>query len=397
MRKFSSLLLACMLFIPSLIAGAQDQPPPYAICLAGDYLTERQNLSYELATHLNQIDELPPSPNTAELYFTVHLNFLKALMAIDDVPECVAELHSATLERSLLYLQYYNLVVIGEYGNSPAHTAHAEELLEQINDINEDLSDQLVELGWWTIDATGQPQFTEWQPPRQIADLPPASASESSAVTAGFGKVDNPYPFGQVASTAGGFTLQVKGSLYGADRYVRQALNAAPPPQDQTGVVVRLEAVCEVRSVSCDVFVFDFSVVGDQGIFYEAAGTGFENELSFTLLAGFSQSGEVLFWVNKADTNLKLVYKNVLGDEPIFMQLLPPQDQGIELTTNQSINIRSGPDPDFERTAVFRPQETHRAFGRNGDGTWLRIAEGWVPTDFFEISDNVQNLPVVWE
>jgi uncharacterized protein YraI len=63
--------------------------------------------------------------------------------------------------------------------------------------------------------------------------------------------------------------------------------------------------------------------------------------------------------------------------------------------TLANLNLRAGPSTTYTVLRVIPINSTVQLVGRNGDGSWLKIPDGWISSQFVQTSGNIQNLPVI--
>ena len=89
-----------------------------------------------------------------------------------------------------------------------------------------------------------------------------------------------------------------------------------------------------------------------------------------------------------------VIAKNV--DAAADIMALPVTTNAVTVKAAASRSLRSGPDGSFDATGNLPSGETALALGRNGDGSWLQVSDGWIPADQVEISGGVMQLPVTF-
>lgn len=89
-----------------------------------------------------------------------------------------------------------------------------------------------------------------------------------------------------------------------------------------------------------------------------------------------------------------VIAKNVDADSDIMA--LPVTTNAVTVKAAASRSLRSGPDGSFDATGNLPSGETALALGRNGDGSWLQVSDGWIPADQVEISGGVMALPITF-
>ena len=75
---------------------------------------------------------------------------------------------------------------------------------------------------------------------------------------------------------------------------------------------------------------------------------------------------------------------------------LPVTTNAVTIKAASGLSLRSGPDGSFDATGSLPSGETTLALGRNGGGSWLQVADGWIPADQVEISGDVMALPITF-
>lgn len=97
-------------------------------------------------------------------------------------------------------------------------------------------------------------------------------------------------------------------------------------------------------------------------------------------------------WLHIADG--WVIAKNV--DAAGDVMGLPVTTNAVTIKAASSRSLRSGPDGSFDATGNLPSGETTLALGRNGGGSWLQVADGWLPADQVEISGDVMALPITF-
>ena len=89
-----------------------------------------------------------------------------------------------------------------------------------------------------------------------------------------------------------------------------------------------------------------------------------------------------------------VIAKNVDADSDIMT--LPVTINAVTVKAAASRSLRSGPDGSFDATGNLPSGETALVLGRNADGSWLQVSDGWIPADQVEISGGVMALPITF-
>jgi hypothetical protein len=230
----------------------------------------------------------------------------------------------------------------------------------------------------------------------------PTPTPNAAAPTENSGAV----PVGEFGDTGQGFSLRVTTFVRPANDVIEAQSNFNPEPEpgeEYVVVVVECEGICEAD-------YFDFQLVGDAGLVYSSALVYYEGRLDMD--GGTGGSGALPFLIRSDDTKLRLLYMaDRLQDIPVAYDVGVPvtnlpvtpdtetaageeiPEGAVEVTTATNLNIREGPGTEF-RVAGSVPMLTALvAIGRNEDGTWLRVRQGWVFAELVE--GDFESLPVV--
>jgi hypothetical protein len=60
-----------------------------------------------------------------------------------------------------------------------------------------------------------------------------------------------------------------------------------------------------------------------------------------------------------------------------------------------NLNVRSGPATSFTVLRVLPANSVEVLFGRNNDGSWLKITDGWISSQYVRVSGDINRLPIV--
>ena len=215
------------------------------------------------------------------------------------------------------------------------------------------------------------------------------------------------YPAGEAGDTGQGFTVRVTGFVRPANNVIEGQSPFNPDPAaGEEYVVVVVEVACQT---ACDVDYFDFALTGDSGIVYSGARVYYEGRLD---VRGAGGSGDLPFLIRVDETNLQLLYlADRLNDVVVAYEVGEPRgaltvqstaeaitatpEGGIEVVANTNLNVREGPGTQYRIAASFPAQTALIAYGRNEDGTWLRVVQGWVFAELVTAEGDVDELPVV--
>jgi hypothetical protein len=213
----------------------------------------------------------------------------------------------------------------------------------------------------------------------------------------GSGTLSDPYSFGTYGATGYGFDLRVIGLLRPADTIIRSNnMFNDRPGEGEMYVIVNLELKCDDNfNGRCEANWLDFELTGDSGTIYSVASVVYDDRFDVSTFGGGSGQGGLPFLVRADDTNLRLIYRqNMFDDEIVVFSAEPSVDNGIEISSNTNINVRSGPSTNSPVVASLNASTTVIAFGRNSDGTWLQIPDGWVFAELVTTDGDIQSLPV---
>lgn len=225
------------------------------------------------------------------------------------------------------------------------------------------------------------------------------SARGSAADSPGSGTPDDPFAFGILGDTDEGFSLRVSGYIGNANERVRRENRFnTRPASDEVYVLMKVEVECHSNSSRCSVDEFDFKMVGNNGTIYDNASIVFD-EIDVNIVGGARGEGDVVFLVKKADTDLKLIYvPNMFRDEGwVYFWPMPDMSAGIQISSQTNLNIRSGPGTNFSVVTSLPANSPVLAFGRNSNGTWLQIENGWIFAELVTVEGDIQGLPITAE
>ncbi len=221
--------------------------------------------------------------------------------------------------------------------------------------------------------------------------------SPSQTEDLGNGTLTNPYKYGYAGDTGEGFSLRVLRSIRPADQIIlRENMFNDRPQEDQEYIIIELELQCDESNTGrCESNYFDFELAGDSGTIYESSYVVYSNEFDVSAFGGGSGTGGLVFMVRKDDTNLRLLYReNMFSDGYIAYEAEPSVDDGIRIQANTNLNIRSEPNTGSVVVGSLSSTEPVIAIGRNGDGTWLQIGQGWVFAELVTTFGDIETLPV---
>lgn len=224
-----------------------------------------------------------------------------------------------------------------------------------------------------------------------------ANVASGGTASEGSGTLQDPYVFGTAGDSGEGFSIQLTGFIRPADQVIRNENRFNDRPgAGEVYVILELTIECDRNfSGRCETNYFDYELVGDLGTIYGPASVVYDNKLDVGLFAGGTATGGLPFLIRENDTNLKLLYRpNRFRDEFVAFEATPSLASGVEITASASINVRGGPGTNFSVSGNLPAGESAIAFGRNSDGTWLQIAEGWVFSELVATNGDVAQLPV---
>lgn len=222
-----------------------------------------------------------------------------------------------------------------------------------------------------------------------------ADTSEE-AITAADGSLENPFPFGEIVDSRKGFSIEVIGFVKPADRAIQNANMFNERPEDNEDyVLVNIRVNCFEDTPRCETQHFDYELVGDLGIVYSYSFVVYEDLLEISLLGGTSAEGTLVYLTRADDTNLRVLFRpNIFGDDFIAMNAEPPLGEGIQVVADNNINIRSGPSTNFAIVGSLPAGTPAIARGRNEDGTWVQIPEGWLSAELVQYNGDLMTLPL---
>jgi hypothetical protein len=210
----------------------------------------------------------------------------------------------------------------------------------------------------------------------------------------GSGTLNDPYVFGVAGDTGEGFTIQVLSLVRPADREIQRENMFNPRPgADEVYIIVNLRVAC-VSAPRCETNYFRFELVGDAGVVYDSPFLVLSNQLDVNLFTGGVTEGRLAFLVRRTDSNLRLLYRpNMFRDHVVAYAIEPSAGSGIQITAGSTVNIRTRPSTDSSVVGRLTAGQSVIAYGRNANGTWLRIADGWVFAELVTTSGGISSLP----
>ncbi|HMM27748.1 MAG TPA: SH3 domain-containing protein [Aggregatilineaceae bacterium] len=216
----------------------------------------------------------------------------------------------------------------------------------------------------------------------------------------GNGTLQDPYAYGYAGDTGAGFSLRVTNTIRPADQIVlrENRYNDRPKAGEEEYVIIGLELLCnESNTRRCEANYFDFELTGDSGTIYEYISVVYKNKFDVSAFGGGSGSGDLVFLIRQGDANLRLLYKeSMFQDEFVVYEAEPSLDGGIRIQASANLNIRSEPNTTSAIMGTLPPAQPVIAIGRNSDGTWLKIPQGWVFAELVTtMSGEVETLPVM--
>jgi hypothetical protein len=215
-------------------------------------------------------------------------------------------------------------------------------------------------------------------------------------------------PAGEAGDSGQGFTVQVTGFVRPANDVIASQSPFNPAPgSGQEYVVVVVSVECPT---TCDVDYFDFALTGNSGDVYSSARIYYQGRLN---VRGTGGSGDLPFLVRADETNLRLLYlADPLNNVTVAYEVGAPRgtltvenlpaagvtstpEGGVEVVASTNLNVREGPGTQYRIAGSVRAQTALVAYGRNDDGTWLRVMQGWVFAELLTTEADMESLAVV--
>jgi len=222
--------------------------------------------------------------------------------------------------------------------------------------------------------------------------------TQTALTEPGNGTLNSPFAFAQWADTGYGFNLRISGATRPGDQIIRTENRFNDRPEiGQEYIIIYIDIECtQSSSERCETNYLDYELVGNSGTIYSHASVVFEDKINLSLFGGGSGSGGLVFLISEDESNLRLLYRpNMFQDEIVVFHAQPAPGNGIEITSSSSLNVRQGAGTTFAVAGSLPANTTVIAFGRNQDGTWLQIAEGWVFAELITTEGDIQSLPVL--
>lgn len=286
----------------------------------------------------------------------------QALRAQDDAVDC-SSAQALAAEVDALYSEF----VVARSDHDLAATMNAVEVMQG-----------RLEL---LLDECAAPDVAEALPPEQL----------------GLGTYSDPYAFNQSVNAGRGTALRVTRIVRPADDWLRDAVEIGfqEPGEGQEYVVLEVEVACapELR-VDCEVDSLNFRLKGDLGVEYLPVFVHYDELLDVRVMPSRSRTGTLPFLIDAQDVNLRLIYSHdayTTRSSPVYYRAQP----SVQIAALVELIVRNGPGTRFAPMAGLRPGQVVTAIGRNADGSWIRIADGWVSAAYVSTqASDILNLPV---
>jgi hypothetical protein len=227
-----------------------------------------------------------------------------------------------------------------------------------------------------------------------------ANVAETGGVASehvGIGTMKDPYQFGYAGDTGEGFSLRVTRYIRPADRIIaNENMFNDRPAQDEVYLILGVELDCYEDTSRCEANYLNFELAGDMGIIYQHPFVVYDQDFEVSVFGGTKGTGDLVFRVKKDDPNLKLLYHPsvLFSDKAVAYQAEPSLASGIQIEARASINVRSAPSTNAPVLGNLPANQPTIAFGRNADGTWLQIGQGWVFAELVTVQGDIQSLPI---
>jgi hypothetical protein len=213
----------------------------------------------------------------------------------------------------------------------------------------------------------------------------------------GSGTIADPYAFGVAGDTGEGASLRVVGYIRPADNLIRNAnMFNDRPGEGEEYIILTVELVCNNDNPDrCESNYLDFELTGNSGTIYSHPFVVYDNEFDVGVFAGGSGQGDLVFLIRQNDTNLKLLYRaNMFSNDVVAYEAEPSLSTGVQITATSNVNVRNGPSTNAAVVGNLPASQAVIAFGRNSNGTWLQIPNGWVFAELVTAAGDIQTLPV---
>lgn len=229
----------------------------------------------------------------------------------------------------------------------------------------------------------------------QLQSQASATLSDCEPESLGSGTLNDPYRFGEAGGTGEASRLRVTGFIRPGNQLVyRENMFNDRADADTEYLIVKVAVSCDRDSTrSCSFDDWDFDLVGSLGQIYDTASVVYDDELDVELLPGASGEGDLVYLIQRAEQDLKILYRTRNGI--VAFSVTPSIGSGIPVTSTASLNVRGGPGTQHAVVANFPSGASDVAIGRNEDGSWLQISTGWVFTTLVETDGDVMSLAVV--
>jgi hypothetical protein len=221
-------------------------------------------------------------------------------------------------------------------------------------------------------------------------------SGDDEVLDPGIGTLEDPYGFLQAGSAGDGVTIRVTEILRPADDLLqREAGLPSQPAATEQYVLIYVEVLCEAgRREDCKLDGTKFRLTGDSGTLYDPVLPYYSGFLDTSLLPGRQRAGAYPFLIASSDTNLRLLYysESIFGNAaPVYYRA----QNTIDITTTAELRVRTGPGVNYPVLSALPEGATSVALGRNEDGTWIQLPEGWVFIDYIIAGGDLLTLPIV--
>lgn len=222
------------------------------------------------------------------------------------------------------------------------------------------------------------------------------NASEEIPLIIGTGTEEEPFGFMQIGDAGNNISIQTTAIIRPADDFLRGEVRVLDPaPEGMEYVVITINGYCAQDSrEQCRLEGVNFRLVGDSGTLYDPTVAYYDQFLNGSIVAGRSREGSYPFLIDSSETNLLLLYypETILAEgEPLYYRA----QSSIDIVALSQLRVRSGPSLGYPVVSVIEDGGSSVALGRNEDGTWIQVPEGWVYAEYVEAGGDLSTLPVV--
>ncbi|MDQ7026661.1 MAG: hypothetical protein Q9P44_14025 [Anaerolineae bacterium] len=210
----------------------------------------------------------------------------------------------------------------------------------------------------------------------------------------GFGTEQDPYAFGQAGAASNGITIRPIEFIRNAEEILGEDVTV-----DEEWVLVTVEIGCPADSLNeCEANAQNFRLIADSGIVYDSEFVlGYDDLLDVKMPPGRLRTGSLPFHIASTETSFNVLYypEGLFGGDEQEITYYRTENF-VRISATTEVIVRTGPGVRFPPRSSLRQYQEAIAIGRNDNGAWLQIEEGWVFAELVNVEvGNLMWLPVI--